>query len=93
MFPLRNLLQLLKPKQQLDRFLPLAQLQDRLPHVDGTELRMSVAIEKTALPVLTGQIGPVDVARVHWFRSTYFQSVVLGIAAFTCPGIWGAMAK
>ncbi|KAM0788459.1 hypothetical protein ACM66B_001593 [Microbotryomycetes sp. NB124-2] len=29
--------------------------------------------------------------KVHWFRSTTFQAVVLGLTAFTCPGLWGAM--
>ncbi|GAA5990348.1 hypothetical protein JCM5350_006888 [Sporobolomyces pararoseus] len=31
--------------------------------------------------------------RVHWFRSTYFQAFVLGITAFLCPGLWGALAN
>jgi len=25
--------------------------------------------------------------KVHWFRGTTFQAVVLGLTAFTCPGL------
>ncbi|ORY40624.1 hypothetical protein BCR35DRAFT_46279 [Leucosporidium creatinivorum] len=31
--------------------------------------------------------------KVNWFRSTYSQSVILGITAFLCPGLWGALAN
>ncbi|ORY55150.1 major facilitator superfamily domain-containing protein [Leucosporidium creatinivorum] len=33
------------------------------------------------------------VYKTHWFRSSYFQAFVLGLASFCCPGIWGAMAN
>ncbi|CAI6094773.1 unnamed protein product [Clonostachys chloroleuca] len=29
--------------------------------------------------------------KYHWFRGVFFQATVVGIAAFTAPGLWNAM--
>lgn len=29
--------------------------------------------------------------KVKWYRSTYYNAIILGLCNFCCPGIWGAM--
>lgn len=51
----------------------------------------STAKPKTAqadVAELPGQSLPV---KPHWYRSTFFNATVLGIASLCSPGIWGAM--
>ncbi|KAJ5554917.1 Major facilitator superfamily domain general substrate transporter [Penicillium sp. DV-2018c] len=40
-------------------------------------------------PAPSDSIGPVH--RVKWYRSTFYNALVLGICNFLAPGIWGAM--
>lgn len=30
-------------------------------------------------------------AKYHWYRGVFFQATIVGIAAFTAPGLWNAM--
>lgn len=34
---------------------------------------------------------PVQNERYHWYRGVFFNSTVVGIAAFAAPGLWNAM--
>ena len=34
--------------------------------------------------------GPANV-KYNWFRGVFFQATVVGISAFTAPGLWNAM--
>lgn len=35
--------------------------------------------------------GLVAPTKVVWYRSTYYNALVLGFANFFAPGLWGAM--
>ena len=35
--------------------------------------------------------SPTKRVQVKWYRSTYYNAVILGLANFCAPGIWGAM--
>jgi len=39
-----------------------------------------------AVPTLAHEGQPYR-QNVHWFRSTTTQAVILGLTAFTCPGL------
>ncbi len=39
-----------------------------------------------SIPTLATDGAPYR-QNVHWFRGTTFQAVVLGLTAFTCPGL------
>lgn len=46
-------------------------------------------MEKVPDEVVVEATTPAD---VHWFRSTYFQAVVTGVASFLAPGCYAALA-
>lgn len=60
---------------------------------------MAQATETANLPALTSVPGDDEVSdkdvkyKTHWFRNTYTQATILGLASFCSPGIWGAMAN
>ncbi|KAH9232384.1 hypothetical protein K456DRAFT_1725706 [Colletotrichum gloeosporioides 23] len=35
--------------------------------------------------------GAASSPKYHWYRGVFFQATVVGIAAFTAPGLWNAM--
>jgi hypothetical protein len=37
-------------------------------------------------------VGRPDAVKVHWFRSTLTQTIVVGIASFLAPGVYNALA-
>ncbi|XDG07754.1 hypothetical protein ABKA04_007369 [Annulohypoxylon sp. FPYF3050] len=51
-------------------------------------------IEKTistSVAVATAENIPASPVRVNFFRSTLFQILIVGLCAFSAPGIWSAM--
>lgn len=45
------------------------------------------AMSDVSVPTLA-RVGQPYRQNVHWFRSTTTQAVILGLTAFTCPGLW-----
>ncbi|KAI8300829.1 hypothetical protein K4K59_001308 [Colletotrichum sp. SAR11_240] len=37
------------------------------------------------------ETGAASSPKYHWYRGVFFQATVVGIAAFTAPGLWNAM--
>ena len=60
-------------------------------HSSSVEMsnRASQARDTESSGNVTLGLSPSD--KYHWFRGIFFQATVVGLAAFTAPGLWNAM--
>lgn len=42
-------------------------------------------------PTAFAEDGAATAPKYNWYRGVFFQATVVGIAAFTAPGLWNAM--